>query len=225
MRFRSDIWGETIYYYASDIWCRTTGEGNTFTLMSNPFDFSKTSTNTTLFATMHYWIEEQAHYTIDKESGINEILNETHVRTLFEEYIIPRIWNRYALFCQEEWEDMIEECSKFCYKLISWVNSTYSNYAKRLDFYEKTKLEVLEPIKMSNDSYTNLSTEPNVTATDSSLTGEVNVTNTQGTHNESSSDGGTLAQRYEEADRAMKNLYESWANEFMRHFSIYKNVV
>ena len=225
MRFRSDIWGETIYFYASDIWCRTNANDTKPILMNNPFDFSKTSTNTTLFATMHYWIEEQAHYTIDPNSGIDKILNDKHVRTLFEQYLIPRIWNRYALFCQEEWEDMVEECAKFCYKLIGWVSSTYSNYSRRIDFYEKTMLEDLDPIKMSNDSYTNLSTEPNVTATDSSLTGEVNVTNTQGTHTETKSDGGTLAQRYEEADRAMKNLYETWADEFMRHFSIYKNVV
>lgn len=225
MRFRSDIWSETIYFYMSDIWKKCTGNSSTIEDMSSPYDLSKDSTHSTLYATCHYWIEEQGHYTINEKSGVNEILDEKHVRTLFEQYIIPKYWDRYAIFCQEEWEDMIEECCKFLNKLIGWVSATYTNYAKRIDFYDKTTLEVLNPIKTSGDTYTNTSSNPNVAITDSSLTGEVNVTNTEGTHSETQTDGATLAARYAEADAAMRNLYESWLTEFDRHFAIYKNVV
>jgi hypothetical protein len=101
-----------------------------------------------------------------------------------------------------------------------WLVGTYPKYKKLIDLYDQEKDSLLASLKTTTSGRTRYNDMPQSAIAAGDLDGDDHLTTLTKDDNESEVQPSTAMARLAEIEQAYKNLYNDWADDFIRTFVI-----
>lgn len=148
--------------------------------------------------------------------------DKTKVKKLFEEYILPKYWNKFYILdligkCDET-PSTIRAMKQKGDEFISILNQTFPRYARILEIYDEQSQYLMNAVKQERELLHKYNDTPQTTGISDPFDSDSHLTDASKDVEKLSNDLMTKMARLDEIERLWKNVFVEWAREFDRLF-------
>lgn len=151
--------------------------------------------------------------------------DKTKVKTLFEEYILPKYWSKFYVIdivgkCNEEpsYSELLDAMNKRADEFISILNQTFPRYARILEIYDEQSQYLMNAVKQERELLHKYNDTPQTTGISDPFDSDSHLTDASKDVEKLSNDLMTKMARLDEIERLWKNVFVEWSREFDRLF-------
>lgn len=227
-----------LYYYALGEIVLTPGNDNVLYPLTDPYSYRDQQTSESpeskgWLGMIQAYLRHSAAAVVSSptELGSDEVI------TLFSDFIIPKCFYEDCVISETDYSalfdslktqdvpltalaDCPDEIKSFVARVGSWISGTYPKYKKLIDLYAAEKDKLLDKLGVTTSGKTRYNDMPQSPIVAGDLEGDDHLTTLTKDDNESQTDPTTPIMRLAEIEANFKNLYNDWADEFVKTFII-----